>query len=127
MRSSVRNITIDCHDPFELARFWAQVLDRRLHEDDQPGDPEALVLVGDGHPRLLFERVPERKTVKNRVHLDLEPDQPRDDEVARLLTLGATFVADHRRPDGTGWVLLADPEGNELCVNLSAAERAALG
>ena len=127
MRSSIRNITIDCRDPFGLARFWAQVLDRPLHDDDQPGDPEAVVLMGHGHPQLLFERVPEHKTLKNRVHLDLEPDQPRDDEVERLLALGATFVADHRRPDGSGWVVLADPERNELCVNLSAAERAALG
>jgi hypothetical protein len=70
--------------------------------------------------------VPEPKTVKNRVHLDLVPtDRTRDQEVARVLELGATLVADHRRPDGTGWVVLADPEGNEFCVELSAAERAA--
>jgi hypothetical protein len=76
-------------------------------------------------PWLLFVRVDEPKQVKNRVHLDLEPDGPREAEVDRLLALGATLVADHRNPDGTGWVTLADPEGNELCVLRSAAERAA--
>jgi len=63
--------------------------------------------------------------VKNRVHLDLQPQRPRDEEMARLVDLGATLVADHRRPDGTGWVILADPEGNEFCVERSEAERAA--
>jgi predicted enzyme related to lactoylglutathione lyase len=125
VRSAIHNITIDCHDPYELARFWSQVVDRPLHDDDNPGDPEASVPLGDGLPNLLFERVPEGKTVKNRVHLDLQPDHPRDGEVDRLLSLGATVVADHRRPDGTGWATLADPEGNEFCVERSAAQRAA--
>ena len=72
--------------------------------------------------------MPEAKTVKNRVHLDLTPtDRTRDEEVERLLGIGATLVADHRRPDGTGWVVLADPEGNEFCVERSTAERAAGG
>jgi predicted enzyme related to lactoylglutathione lyase len=80
----------------------------------------------DGQPNLLFIKVPEGKTVKNRVHLDLMPTQhTRDQEVARLLQLGATMVADRRRPDGTGWVVLADPEGNEFCVERSAPERTA--
>jgi predicted enzyme related to lactoylglutathione lyase len=52
-------------------------------------------------------------------------DRTRDEEVERLLGLGATLVADHRRPDGSGWAVLADPEGNEFCVERSAAERAA--
>jgi Glyoxalase-like domain len=72
--------------------------------------------------------VPEAKTVKNRVHLDLEPDdRTRDQEVERLLGIGATLVDDQRRPDGRGWVVLADPEGNEFCVERSPAERAAAG
>ena len=54
-------------------------------------------------------------------------DRTRDEEVERLLGIGATLVADQRRPDGTGWVVLADPEGNELCIERSAAERAASG
>ena len=127
MRSAIHNITVDCRDPYGLARFWAQVFDRPMHDDDHPGDPEAVVLLGDGLPNLLFERVPEPKTVKNRVHLDLQPDHARDDEIDRLLGLGATLMADHRRPDGTGWATLADPEGNEFCVERSAAEREQTG
>lgn len=126
MQPVVRNITIDCHDPYVLAQFWTKVFGVPMHPDDNPGDPEAVVDVGEGRPVLLFERVPEAKTVKNRVHVDLQPGQPRDDEVVRLVALGATQVDDRRRPDGTGWVVLADPEGNEFCVEMSAAERAAL-
>jgi hypothetical protein len=64
--------------------------------------------------------------VKNRLHLDLQPQGiRRDDEVQRLLGLGATVVGDRRRPDGTGWVTMADPEGNEFCVERSDLERSA--
>ncbi|MBO0869191.1 MAG: VOC family protein, partial [Micromonosporaceae bacterium] len=91
---------------------------------NSPGDPEALLVPRDGGPGLLFVPVPEAKTVKNRVHLDVVPtDRTRDEQVTRLLALGASLVADHRRTDGTGWVVLADPEGNEFCVERSAAER----
>jgi hypothetical protein len=58
------------------------------------------------------------------VHLDLQPDSTRDDEVERLSVLGAKVVDDQRRPDGSGWVVLADPAGNEFCVERSAAEKA---
>jgi predicted enzyme related to lactoylglutathione lyase len=60
----------------------------------------------------------EGKAVKNRVHLDLAPPSPEqwDEEFRRILALGATVVDDRRKPDGTGWVVLADPEGNEFCV-----------
>ncbi|MFD5316486.1 VOC family protein [Streptomyces sp. NPDC127098] len=122
MSASIRHITFDCADPYALATFWARVLDGSLGEDDAPGRPHALVTTATGG--LLFIRVEEPKTVKNRVHLDLQPeDRTRDEEVERLLTLGATLQGDHRRPDGTGWVTLTDPEGNELCVERSAAER----
>ncbi len=68
--------------------------------------------------------MPEPKTQKNRIHLDVVPmDQTRDEEVERLLRLGATLVDDRRADDGTGWVVLADPDGNEFCVERSAAER----
>ncbi|MEX2970253.1 VOC family protein [Streptomyces sp. C184] len=123
MTSWVRHTTIDCTDAYGLASFWAQVLGGSLAEDDLPGDPEATVTAAGG--ALLFLTVPEGKTVKNRVHLDLQPqDRSRDEEVERLLALGATLVADHRRADGTGWATLADLEGNEFCVERSAAERA---
>ncbi|MER6299625.1 VOC family protein [Kitasatospora sp. NPDC001539] len=124
MASLVRHVTIDCADPHALAGFWARVLDGTVGEDDNPGDEEAVV--ESAGASLLFIRVPEGKAVKNRVHLDLQPqDRSRDEEVARLVALGATVLADHRTPDGKGWVTLADPEGNELCVERSRAERAA--
>ncbi|MFF1904946.1 VOC family protein [Kitasatospora sp. NPDC058218] len=124
MASLVRHVTIDCADPFELAEFWAKVLDSSVSEDDNPGDPEALV--ESPGAALLFIRVPEGKAAKNRVHLDLQPqDRNRDEEVERLLALGATVVGDHRTSDGKGWVTMADIEGNEFCVERSAAERIA--
>ena len=76
MRSAIHNITFDCRDPYALATFWSQVFDRPLHDDDHPGDPEAVVLLGEGLPNLLFQAVPEQKQTKNRVHLDLQPDHP---------------------------------------------------
>lgn len=124
MTSLVRHVTIDCADAYALATFWAGVLDSELSDDDRPGDEEVLVESAGGG--LLFIQVPEAKTVKNRVHLDLQPqDRTRDEEVERLLALGATLFEDHRNPDGTGWATLTDPEGNEFCVERSKAERAA--
>jgi hypothetical protein len=85
-----------------------------------------MIFSPDGSQRLLFIEVPDDKVVKNRVHLDLKPAEgTRDEELERLLQLGARQVADHRRDDGTGWVTLADPEGNEFCIVRSDAERAA--
>ena len=121
MTSSVHHVTFDSRDPYALAGFWAAVLGGRLGEDDRPGDPEVEVRAGS--TALLFVEVPDGKQVKNRVHLDLRPDRARDEEVERVLGLGAVQLDDRRRPDGTGWVVLADPEGNELCVTRSAAER----
>ncbi|WP_405688829.1 VOC family protein [Streptomyces sp. NBC_00057] len=125
MTSLVRHITIDCADAYELAGFWSGVLGAPLSAEDAPGDPEALVEAPGA--ALLFISVPEPKSAKNRLHLDIQPqDRTRDEEVERLLGLGATLVADHRKPNGRGWATLADPEGNEFCVECSAAERAAL-
>ncbi|MEV7447000.1 VOC family protein [Streptomyces sp. NPDC091204] len=121
MASLVRHLTIDCSDAYSLGQFWAAVLDSKLADDDFPGDPQALVKTPGS--TLLFVTVPDPKTVKNRVHVDLQPqDRTRDEEVERIVALGATVVGDHRRPDGGGWVTLADPEGNEFCVERSAAE-----
>ncbi|WP_299039027.1 VOC family protein [uncultured Pseudokineococcus sp.] len=122
------------HTPFDSrvahARsvLWAEVLG--FHEDpedpDEPGHEECGIWSPDGTQRLLLVEVPEAKTVESRVHLDLEPTEgSRDEELARLLALGARQVADRRRPDGSGWVLLADPEGNELCILRDDAERSA--
>jgi hypothetical protein len=95
-----------------------------MDPEDAPGDDEAGFEV-EGGRAVLFLKVPEAKRAKNRLHLCLEPQQPRDLEVARLTALGATVYEDHREDDGRGWVVLYDPEGNEFCVLLSADERAA--
>ena len=85
-----------------------------------------MIFSSDGNHRLLFIEVPDTKQVKNRIHFDLRPvEGPRDAELSRLMELGATSVADRRNPDGTGWVVLADPEGNEFCIVRSNAEVAA--
>lgn len=124
MVSVVQNVAIDCADAYGLARFWSRVTGRPLHPEDRPGDRETQVVLAEG-PVLHFNQVPEAKTVKNRIHLCLRPETSREQEVDRLLNLGATFVADHRNPDGTGWAILADPEGNEFCVLRSESDRAA--
>lgn len=124
MPSSVLHISVDCADPYKLCEFWSQVTGKPIPEEDQPGDDETGIELNDG-TSMLFLRVPEPKTVKNRMHVCLQPDIPRDEEVERILGLGATLVNDLRKPDGTGWAVLADPEGNEFCVLRSAAERAA--
>lgn len=83
-----------------------------------------MIIGPDGEPRLLFVEVPEGKQVKNRVHLDLEPtDRARDDEIERVIALGAKPLNDSRKEDGSGWLVLADPEGNEFCILRSRAER----
>ncbi|WP_137233198.1 VOC family protein [Streptomyces sp. BPSDS2] len=125
MISVVQNVAIDCANAYELARFWSGVTGRPLHPEDGPGSRETQVLLAEG-PVLHFNQVPEAKTVKNRIHLCLRPDTTRDREVERLLELGAAFVADHRNPDGSGWAILADPEGNEFCVLRSESDRAAM-
>jgi hypothetical protein len=95
-------------------------------DPNEPDHTHCWIGPGDGSPGLLFVNVPEAKTLKNRVHVDVQPiDLTRDQEVERLVGLGATIAADHRQPDGRGFVVMADPEGNEFCVERSAAERAA--
>ncbi|MFE2627740.1 VOC family protein [Streptomyces sp. NPDC059374] len=124
MVSVLQNVAIDCADAYELARFWSRVTGCPLDPDARPGDLEAQVSLAEG-PALYFNRVPEPKTVKNRLHLCLRPETSREQEVDRLLGLGATLVGDLRNPDGSGWVVLADPEGNEFCVLRSDSDRAA--
>ena len=128
MAVRISHTTFDCRNAYELSAFWANV----LRFTDVPGDPnepgheECMIIDPDGGQRLLFIEVPEPKQVKNRVHLDLVPtDRTRDEEIERVLALGARPVDDLRRDDGTGWLGLADPEGNEFCILRSDAERAA--
>jgi uncharacterized protein (TIGR03086 family) len=127
MAVRIKSITFDCADPYRLAQFWRQLTGFREDPDNgnAPDDPEALLLSADGSMALLFVAVPEPKHGKNRVHLDLVPlTSRRDEEVDLLLRTGARMVADQRRPDGGGWVVLSDPEGNEFCIARSDAERA---
>ena len=129
----IHDVVFDCRHPASLARFWAAALDdyavapydeaelarlRGAGIDDPEDDPTVLVEApGTGRPRLFFQLVPEPRTVKNRVHLDLRP-YPGDDqtaEVARLRALGATDI-DVGQGDDVPWTCLADPEGNEFDV-----------
>ena len=125
MASFISHTSVDCADAYALSTWWRGVLDYVDDPDDpnEPGHEECLIRSRDGGHRLLFIEVPEGKQVKNRIHFDLRPREgSRNEELARLLALGATEVADRRNPDGTGWVVLADPEGNEFCILRSEAE-----
>ncbi|MEV8226398.1 VOC family protein [Streptomyces sp. NPDC079167] len=125
MVSVLQNVAIDCADAYELARFWGEVTGCAPDPEDGPGAHEVQVTLPGG-PALYFNQVPEPKTVKNRIHLCLRPESAREEEIERLLGLGATLVADRREPGGAGWAVLADPEGNEFCVLRSASDRAAM-
>ena len=114
MGAVLREVIIDCNDPRRVADFWGSVLgwDVQAAEDtywmSQSGAPFPDLL-------LVFVPVPEVKSVKNRLHLDVSPvGCDRDEEVARLESLGATHVDVGQGEQG--WVVLADPEGNEFCV-----------
>ena len=115
---SILNVTFDCSDAEAMARFWSGVTGWPRWKEETPGNPYWLVAVGAGAaPRLVFVEVPEVKTVKNRVHLDLLPrGGSQDGEVSRLESLGARVVDDRRQASLGGWVVMADPEGNEFCV-----------
>jgi catechol 2,3-dioxygenase-like lactoylglutathione lyase family enzyme len=124
--SRISHTSVDARDAYAQSVWWADVLGMREDPEDpnEPGHEECMLFSTDGRTRLLFIEVPEGRTVKNRLHLDLRPvEGSRDEEVARLLGLGAQQVADHRTPDGRGWVTLADPEGNEFCVLRGDAEQ----
>jgi predicted enzyme related to lactoylglutathione lyase len=122
----IHEITFDARDPHALAAFWAAMLEREIRPGDMPQDDSVLIAPAPGQPGLLFLRVPEGKTAKNRIHFDLWPTSTRrDEQVKRVIGLGAVVLDDRRREDGSGWVVFADPEGNEFCLGRSAAERAA--
>lgn len=123
MVSFIRNVSFDCADPYALASFWAGVVGHPVHPDCAPGDDEVVIQPAGG-PRLYFQAVPEPKTLKNRVHVCLQPgDRTRDAEIDRLVGLGAVLAADHRGADGSGWAVLLDPAGNEFCVTRADDER----
>lgn len=126
MVSRVSHTTINCTDAYQLSEWWKPV----LGYTDVPGDPNEpghdhcmIVDPGSGH-MLLFIEVDELQDPVGRIHLDLAPvDRTRDEEIERVLGLGALEVADRRRPDGAGWMVLADPAGNMFCIVRSDKER----
>jgi predicted enzyme related to lactoylglutathione lyase len=110
MSSSVHGLSIDCGDAGKLASFWADVLGSSVSPDPTP---EFAAIDADGNtPRLAFHQVPEAKTVKNRLHLDLLSSQF-GAESERLLALGATRIRDIEH-GSVRWTTFADPEGNEF-------------
>jgi len=144
MTTSVQ-IVIDCADPAALARFWATALGYQLQDppegyaswsewlsatgipEDRWNDANAIVDPERRAPRIYFQRVPEPKTAKNRVHLDLnvsggpgvsldERQRRVDIEAARLASAGATLVTADVSEHGEYWAVMRDPEGNEFCV-----------
>lgn len=117
-RSSILNVTFDCSDAESMARFWSEVTRWPRSKVEMPGNPFWWVGAdGDASLHLVFVEVPEPKRTKNRVHLDLLPqDGPQDQEIARLESLGARIVDDRRGVKPGGWVVMADLEGNEFCV-----------
>jgi hypothetical protein len=129
MTAYISHTSVDCANAYELSEWWKQVLGYVDLADDPnlPGHEECLILSPETDHRLLFIEVPEGKQVKNRLHFDLRPAgaATRDVELARLLELGATQVDDRRLDDGRGWVVLADPEGNEFCILRSDGEMVA--
>jgi len=124
----ISHTSFDSRDAYAMSVFWGGVLGFAEDPKDPnvPGDEECMISSADGSQRLLFITVPDAKQVKNRLHLDLKAAEgSRDQELEWLSGLGAQQVADRRRPDGSGWVVLADPEGNEFCILRSDAQRAA--
>jgi hypothetical protein len=125
--SFISHTTIDCYDAYRLSDWWKVVLGYVDMPDDpnEPGDEECMIRDPLTDHRLLFVEVPDTELPARRMHFDLRPrDGSRDEEVERLISHGATEVVDlrdHRGP-GTGWAVLADPEGNQFCVLRSVAE-----
>ncbi|MGY6500717.1 MAG: VOC family protein [Acidimicrobiales bacterium] len=116
MTLSIANVTFDCSDPTTVAGFWSAALGRPVEPEPAPGVGEFFASIAgvDGAPTLLFLKVPEERSVKNRVHVDLHADD-RPAEVERLVALGATHHCDHDE-FGLVWTTLLDVEGNEFCV-----------
>lgn len=121
------SVVVDCDDVQAQSRWWAQVLDWRIIYDTASevvvvppyvADETRKVPVGERGPGLIFVPVPEGKSTKNRLHIDLAPpaDQVLDAEVRRLEALGARRADIGQDREQVSWVVMADPEGNEFCV-----------
>jgi predicted enzyme related to lactoylglutathione lyase len=117
MSARFYTVVIDSDDPAALARFWAAVLEWNIIYEDED---EVVIAKGDDmYPGLVFGTTPDTKSSKNRLHIDLVPDDQAA-EVERVLALGASHTDIGQTGDET-WVVLADPEGNEFCI-LSARD-----
>jgi Glyoxalase-like domain len=118
MAVRVGNVTFDCGDVLKLAAFWSAVLGRPIDEDSSAFF--ASIGGADGErrePAWYFNKVPEARQAKNRVHIDLiNPDPHAVDEIARL---GATVIGEYHMP-GHRWTVMQDPEGNEFCIAAKA-------
>lgn len=121
MPASLLAIVVDCHDSLAQAQFWAEVLGHQVHERNSA---EYEVSSRSAGTPMYFMNVPEGKTTKNRVHIDITTDGPLEDEVARLVAAGASVLELRQDPatlaNPDTWAVMLDPEGNEFCV-LNAA------
>ena len=129
MSCFVSHTTVDCANAYELSEWWKQVLGYVDLDGDEnlPGHDECMIRDPETGHEILFIEVPDTKVVKNRLHFDLRPrDGSQDEEIERVRALGAVEVLDLRGKygPGTGWMVFADPEGNEFCILRSPAELA---
>jgi hypothetical protein len=133
-------VTFDCEDPHAVCGFWAEALGYEVDHNEEmikqllaegvATEADVMTLDGElvwadgaacadpegGRPRMFFQRVPEKRAVKNRMHLDLRvPPAEREAEVDRLIGLGASRLGEGQQGPHT-WIVMADPEGNEFCV-----------
>lgn len=131
MTSFISHTTIDCHNAYELSQWWKQLLGYvdgypEIPDDfNAPGHEECAIHDPESRHTVLFIEVPDAELPAKRIHFDVRPRSgTRDEEIERVRGLGATEVADHRGQygPGTGWVVFADPEGNQFCVLRSEAE-----
>lgn len=113
MSLEIGSVTIDCADPERLSAFWSEALGTSVQGSF--GDFVVLKRPPQGGPFVMLQRVPETGIAKNRMHVDLT-GEPRTEAVARLTALGANLIAEHSQP-GSGWTVMADPEGNQFCVS----------
>ncbi len=119
-RPGLDSVVVDCTDPFRVASFWMQALDYREHERGETG----IEIVGrrDGDIMLSFVTVPEPKTVKDRIHLDVRPTGSMEEEVRRMTVSALRRTGSSRSPrapwtaQATFWTVMGDVEGNEFCV-----------
>lgn len=115
--SSLRDICFDCADQLRVAQFWAEALGYTVLPPaaDEPEDASVAIVPPSGGIRIWFNKVPEPKTLKNRVHIDV--NMPDDAEMGRLQQLGARVLQEIRGDDGAHWwTIMTDPEGNEFCA-----------